>query len=116
MALASPPASIVNAIAQLSPGFWAQWSNAVAFAYQQAGGFTFTSWWRSVQHNQEVGGSDFSQHLIGVALDIVPVTLRNAQALQSAGFQVVNEGDHLHAQPFPAGTVTRGLLSYLGIG
>jgi len=117
VSVTAPPSSVVNAVERFSPGFWASWQRAVNAAWSSSGGFTVTSWWRSPSYNREVGGSEESQHLVGAAFDVVPVTSRNMQALQRAGFRVINEGDHLHAQPWPAGVArSSGLLRYLGWG
>jgi len=111
-----PPSSIVGGIERLAPGFWAAWGRAVAYAWQRSDGrMQVTSWYRTPSENQRVGGAPRSQHLVGVAFDVVPVVARNAEALRAAGFQVINEGDHLHAQPWPAGAVSADLLRYLGI-
>lgn len=109
-----PPASIVHTIERASPGFWRAWNGAVSGAFRASGGFHVTSWWRSGAFNREVGGSDFSQHLVGVALDVLPRTARVATALRAAGFRVIDEGDHLHAQPWPAGSA-RSLIRFLGL-
>jgi len=116
MSVMAPPMAVLQRIEQLAPGFWADWQRAVQAAWQRADGpMQVTSWWRSVQHNAEVGGSDNSQHLVGVAFDVVPVVQRNASALAAVGFRVINEGDHLHAQPWPAGVVSFELLRWLGL-
>lgn len=115
--ISSPPANVVNAVERASPGFWRWWQSAIGRAYASAGSFQVTSWWRSPSYNASVGGADDSQHLVGVAFDVVPVTQRVYSALVSAGFRVINERDHLHAQPWPAGTArSSGLLRYLGWG
>lgn len=108
-----PPMTVIRAVERFAPGFWGQWSGAVAAAWRSAPGMRVTSWWRDPRHNREVGGSDSSQHLLGVAFDVVPVTSGNYYALQRAGFRVVNEGDHLHAQPWPPGSA-RPILRTLG--
>lgn len=61
-------------------------------------GMGVTSWWRSFWHNEEVGGVKTSLHQLGLAWDVVPVTLDNEMKLRSMGLKVINEGDHLHAQ------------------
>ena len=63
---------------------------------------TVTSWWRNPLHNSEVGGLPGSAHLLGWAVDIVPVTPDvEAQARQVFPV-VVNEGTHIHAAVFRA--------------
>ena len=63
---------------------------------------TVTSWWRNPLHNAEVGGLPGSAHLLGWAVDIVPVTPEiEAQARQTFPV-VVNEGTHIHAAIFRA--------------
>jgi hypothetical protein len=61
-----------------------------------------TSWLRSRKHNAAVGGVPNSQHLAGLAVDVV---LDDPN--QNGGFllwaerqhlQVIIEGDHLHVQ------------------
>jgi len=111
----APPLSIVQGLERLSPGFWSAWSNAVGAAYRRAP-FQLTSWYRSPSYNRQVGGADDSQHLLGVAFDVVPASWAVQSALSSSGFIVVNEGDHVHAQPWPAGTArSSGLLRYFGL-
>jgi len=116
MSVTAPPQSVVNAVERFSPGFWRAWGHAVNQAWRSADGrIQVTSWWRSPSHNREVGGSDDSQHLVGAAFDVIPVNQRVYQALRQAGFTVINEGDHLHAQPWPGGVArSSGLLGYLG--
>jgi len=68
---------------------------------------SWVNWWRSSAHNARVGGAASSQHLLGLAVDIVPearARARIAQALRSQGLVVVDEGDHLHVQLSPTGT------------
>lgn len=61
-------------------------------------GYTVSSWWRSPWHNAEVGGVKASQHMIGLAWDVVPVDQENIEALRGLGFTVLTETDHLHLQ------------------
>lgn len=69
--------------------------------------FRATSWWRSVERNREVGGALYSQHLVGLALDVVPLpgaTFREVRAEAiAAGLYAVVEPDHVHLQAWPAG-------------
>jgi hypothetical protein len=61
-----------------------------------------TSWLRSRKHNAAVGGVPNSQHLAGVAVDIVlDDTNQTAEFVTWATrqhLQVIIEGDHLHVQ------------------
>lgn len=64
-----------------------------------------TSFFRSVERNRQVGGSGSSQHLYGLAADVVVPRGWRARAIQRArraGLVVIDEGDHLHVQYFRA--------------
>jgi len=34
--------------------------------------YKITSWWRIQKHNEEVGGVQYSMHLVGLAYDVSP--------------------------------------------
>lgn len=68
----------------------------------QSGG-TITRWWNSIEGNRLRGGDADSQHQIGWAIDVVPVTAARAAAFRARGLTVIDEGDHLHVQVSPAG-------------
>jgi len=62
-----------------------------------------TSWWRTEQHNREVGGLPNSKHLTGDAIDVVwqdaqpdPGALLRMCARYE--LRLVREGDHEHFQ------------------
>jgi len=61
-----------------------------------------TSWYRSLQDNDRVGGSQLSQHLFATALDLVgPGAADFAKELRDRwGWTWVPEGDHEHVQLF----------------
>jgi len=99
----SPPDHIVNAVERAAPGFWGAWGRAVRFAWFESRPWTVTSWWRSRAVNLEVGGDEFSQHLLGTAFDLAPTHTNLLVALRRQGFIVVDERNHFHAQPWPAG-------------
>ena len=65
-----------------------------------------SSWWRSVEINRREGGHPNSQHLVGLAVDLVVPesehTLFVEQLLQ-LGLRFVVESDHIHIQFGPAG-------------
>ena len=75
-------------------------------AVQQDPRITVTSWWRSVSDNADVGGAATSQHLYGLAYDIVgPGATQVADAWMALGGIAVREADHVHLQIFPAGVL-----------
>jgi len=83
----------------------AQLVRGVIRADQEGARFRITSWYRDPRNNERVGGNRASQHLVGLAFDLAPAGRRLTEILRSAGLIVVNEGDHLHVQVWPAGTL-----------
>jgi len=84
-------------------------------------GVTVTSRQRSAAHNAEVGGVSDSYHISDNARDFVPPKGMSMSALASAvrakmlGFDVINEGDHVHVEPSPGmGRRTGGTLTIKG--
>lgn len=67
--------------------------------------FSVTSWWRTERHNRLIGGSPHSQHLTGLAADLVPDKADSYPALEinarSFGLTTLHETDHLHVQLNP---------------
>lgn len=62
-------------------------------------GIKTTSWWRGVLKNNEVGGKNFSLHLIGFAYDVIPVDKSTLEKLKIIGFsKIINEKTHYHVQ------------------
>jgi len=62
-----------------------------------------TSWWRTEEHNKEVGGLPNSHHLTGDAIDVVwqgdaPDDAMLKKTATQYGVRVVREGDHEHFQ------------------
>lgn len=123
-----PPIHVVQFWERLFPGFWGRWIGAADSALREldadVGDDTIvTSWHRSPFHNREVGGDPDSQHLVGLALDIVPgkpsprLAINEAAArFTEAGFVVVPAPTHLHIQTFPAGILRRvGVLDALSV-
>jgi hypothetical protein len=111
----APPSSIAWTVERWVPGFWGAFIGAAQFAYAREP-FQVTSWWRSMDRNRELGGDPDSQHLVAAAFDAYPATPQVAAALEAAGFIVVREWDHIHAQAWPAGAARRaGLLAAVGV-
>src|SRR3981189_3224326 len=62
-----------------------------------------TSWWRTAEHNAEVGGMPTSKHLTGDAIDVIwkgdgPDDGILRSVATGANVRVVREGDHEHFQ------------------
>lgn len=65
-----------------------------------------SSWWRSAVDNRRVGGHPDSQHLLGLALDLVGEEEELRDLLfdvRQVGMIAVMEATHLHIQLLPAG-------------
>lgn len=123
-----PPTHVVEFWERIFPGFWARWLGAADSAIREiaadAGGdTTITSWYRSLAENRRVGGQPDSQHLVGLALDVVPgkpsfkLAISEASSrFMEAGFVTVPAERHLHVQTFPAGLLRRvGVLDALSV-
>ena len=74
-----------------------------ALEYCQVFSGSVTSWYRTVDHNAEVGGHPRSAHLVGLAVDVVYDGSRpgpQADAwLALHGLKRLVEGDHDHLMP-----------------
>ena len=60
-----------------------------------------SSWIRTPKHNKKVGGSSNSQHMLGLAVDLVPDGTDwdpIVQDLRRFGLVAVIESDHIHVQ------------------
>lgn len=93
-AASADPDSIHAMFRQVAPQFGAQ----------------ITSLTRSPADNARVGGVQNSQHMRGTAGDfVVPPANKGAfqQAMQQQGFEVIDEGDHMHVELPPRGQVAQ---------
>lgn len=115
MSVVAPPAAIWRPLdvwtqGQLWPWFLGQVNAALAESRA-----TPTSWWRSVDRQRDVGGGIPSQHLVGLAVDVVPDSSAVRDAFRRRGFVVVSEGDHAHVQTYPAGVLdAAGVYRFFG--
>ncbi len=69
-----------------------------------------SSWWRSFALNARIGGSEESQHLFGIAVDVTgPRDLLGyiEHLAEHNGLIGVQESAHLHLQLFPAGALAQ---------
>lgn len=84
------------------------------FAICKLYGGSVTSWIRSREHNQKVGGLQRSFHVIGLAVDIVldDSTPEKVQAIidyaKHYRLQVIDEKTHLHIEPEPGAFPGKG--------
>jgi len=108
-----PPPYAVFLADRYFPGVWDFFMRAAPQGLRTA--TAATSWYRSADHNRGLGSPD-SQHLAGLAFDVVgPDLSRLAADLRAAGFRVVPYASHVHAQVLPASVARRsGLLDALG--
>lgn len=67
-------------------------------------GGSVTSWIRTMKRNTIVGGHPRSRHMTGFGVDVVLDEESHIPAFRDAAYQlglsVLDEGDHLHIQPF----------------
>jgi len=78
-------------------------------------GLSVTSWYRTPEKNRIEGGAAQSQHLFGLAWDVVVPrdALDHLQGhLRAQGLTAVRERDHVHVQAFPAGSLARAGVTF----
>lgn len=80
----------------------AEFADAV-FVYCSIMGASVTSWIRTEEHNQEVGGVAHSAHVAGLAVDVVYrtpwATHEGQEWAERLGLLLIREQDHDHLQP-----------------
>jgi hypothetical protein len=96
------------------PDWWLPYVQSFVSRVQwlsQFSSFQVSSFGRTRSHNASVGGASSSQHLVWTAADLVPEypdtmeTLSQAASDSQAFGYVLNEGDHVHVQLFPASQI-----------
>jgi len=125
---APPDLNTVRFFERLVPGIWNHVMGAAGAALTEidlghVGETVVTSWFRSPNENRRAGGHPDSQHLVGMAFDVVPGKGSSALAINEAaqifagfGFVVEPESDHLHIQTFPPGILRpSGILDALHV-
>ena len=113
----APPVYTQFLLDQLAPGVWSFFLGAANSGLGGLGAVRVTSWWRTVSRNRSVGGHPESQHLVGTAADACTSdNARAARQLAQRGLIAIDEGDHVHFQVWPAGTLARfGILDRVGV-
>lgn len=100
-----PPIRLADAVESVVPGIIRDVRTDLVGVLAAHPGTTLVNWWRSAEHNREVGGAELSQHRIGLAVDLVPGPGERAKVIawmRAANWQVIDEHDHLHFQAFRA--------------
>lgn len=110
MSVQGPPEPIARALESVAPGIFRAFFGALGTAHRGLR-YQATSFWRSRQDNARVGGASDSQHLIATAVDLTYPTSKEREAAKMAmraqGLVVIDEGDHVHVQAWPAATAQR---------
>jgi hypothetical protein len=107
---AAPPREMIVALELRLPGLARMFVERADLALAGLD-VTATSWWRSQARNDDVGGAQLSQHLLGLAIDLVgPDEAEAERRLRAAGFVVIRHAVpggklHVHAQALPAGII-----------
>ena len=107
-----PPLEVALRVHRQFPWIYHWFYGGLAAAMRHYG-LELTSLYRTPERNALVGGSPDSQHLVGLAADLVRQdgVVGALDGLRRLGFQVVPYSDHLHVQALPAGELRRaGLL------
>jgi len=115
--LSRPPDQLVYSVDRLAPGIYGAFFGALGEAHSGIR-VTPTNYYRNKQQNERVGGAQGSQHQLGLAFDLVyPSYAERMEAItrmRRTGLVVIDEGDHVHVQAWPAPIALRALRS-LGI-
>lgn len=103
MGTGRPPSWIARRVESYLPGIYESIASDIR-RVQAAHRAVLTSWYRSREENQRAYGAGSSQHLIGLAIDLVPPRgqwgATKEWLRRNRWGYVLDEGDHLHAQVF----------------
>lgn len=100
-----------NEIAQVLAGHYWPLLRALQLLAASRNRHVVTSWYRDSTHNRMVGGDPWSQHLVGLAIDVDSDDLAETRRLlQEAGLYAFDERTHVHGQVWPAGLLRRLVL------
>lgn len=106
-----PPALLRSAwFPFISNFYWKAVAGAAGFR-----GLSVTSWFRTPEKNRIEGGAPESQHLFGLAWDVVVprASLQHLVAhMRGQGLVAVQERNHVHVQAFPAGSLARAGVTF----
>ena len=112
-----PPDALVAHVERAAPGIYRWFFDRLNNAHRGIRIPTITSYYRTPSKGASVGGSSYSQHLVGLGIDFVyPTKGERAAALAAmkrAGLIAIDEGDHVHVQALPA-SKSIPLLKWLG--
>lgn len=104
MAVLPPPVLVWQRVESRVPGVYNRFLRAV----HSTGAIAATSWYRDPVRNRVVGGASQSQHLLGLAADLIPrpgVGMHQlAEAARAAGLVAVPYDRHVHVQAWTRGT------------
>lgn len=109
MAILPPPGNIWRPIEGVAPGTYRDFLLRVINGVRNSQSAFATSWYRNPRENRDVGGHPESQHLVGLAIDLVA-----DRFAPGTGLTVLDEGDHFHVQYLPhgvAGPLVRALTA-----
>jgi len=118
-----PPIQIRRVVDRFAPGIYEVFVRLYVDASRGIP-INVTSWYRDPTLNLTVGGAPDSQHLFGLAVDVVgrPAEIsEHAARLRAKGFVVVvrpldQKSARSHAQAWPAGAARRaGVFTALGL-
>jgi len=107
-----PPAELLQSgwFPFISNFYWRAVAGAQGFT-----GLSVSSWFRTPAKNRIEGGAPESQHLFGLAWDVVvprAALPHLVEHMRGQGLVAVQERGHVHVQAFPAGALARAGITF----